>query len=102
MHGTAMDVLMEYVGWKSPTVARRYVRVTASAAAAGVKRSRETALIKADALRCPISLHVHIRPSHGPTKAEPSRGYGRSLGILNNQKAESRGKDNYKEWKLRL
>ena len=73
MDGTAMDVLMEYVGWKSPTVARRYVRVTASAAAAGVKRSRETALIKADALRCPISLHVHIRPSHGPTKAEPSR-----------------------------
>ena len=45
-----MDVLMEYVGWKSATVARRYVGVTASAAAAGTKRSRETAFIEADAL----------------------------------------------------
>ena len=25
MDGTAMDVLMEYVGWKSATVARRYM-----------------------------------------------------------------------------
>ena len=48
--GTAMDFLMEYVGWKSAAVARRYVGVTASAAAAGVKRSRETAFIEADAL----------------------------------------------------
>ena len=50
MDGTAIDVLMEYVGWKSAAVARRYVGVTASAAAAGVKRSRETAFIEADAL----------------------------------------------------
>ena len=50
MDGTAMEVLMEYVGWKSAAVARRYVGVTASAAAAGVKRSRETAFIEADAL----------------------------------------------------
>ena len=48
--GTAMDVLMEYVGWKSATVARRYVGVTAPAEAAGMKRSRETAFIEADAL----------------------------------------------------
>ena len=50
MDGTAMDVLMEYVGWKSAAVARRYVGVTASAAAAGVKRSRETAFIETGAL----------------------------------------------------
>ena len=50
MDGTAVDVVVEYVGWKSAAVARRYVGVTASAAAAGVKRSRETAFIEADAL----------------------------------------------------
>jgi len=50
MDGTAMGVLIEYVGWKSAVVARRYVGATASAAAAGVKRSRETAFIEADAL----------------------------------------------------
>ena len=50
MDGTAMDVIMGYVGWKSAAVARRYVGVTASAAAAGVKRSRETAFIEAGAL----------------------------------------------------
>ena len=41
---------MEYVDWKSATVARRYVGVTASAAEAGAKRPRETAIIEADAL----------------------------------------------------
>ena len=50
MDGTVMDVLMEYVGWKSASVARRYVGGTASAAAAGAKRSRETTFIEADAL----------------------------------------------------
>ena len=50
MDGTAMNVLTEYVGWKSATVARRYVGVTASAAAAGMKRSREMAFNEADAL----------------------------------------------------
>lgn len=50
MDGTAMNVLMEYAGWKSATIARKYVGVTSSAAAAGVKRSRETASIEADAL----------------------------------------------------
>ena len=32
MDGTTMDVLMEYVGWKSAAVAARYVGVMASAA----------------------------------------------------------------------
>ena len=41
MNGTAMEVLMEYVGWNSSTVSRRYVELTASTAAAGMKRSRE-------------------------------------------------------------
>ena len=50
LDGTAIDVLMEYVGWKSATVARRYVGVTASAAAAGMKCSRETAFMEADTL----------------------------------------------------
>ncbi|CAM9635092.1 unnamed protein product [Laminaria digitata] len=50
MDGTAMDVLMKYVGRKSATTARRYVGVTASAAVAGAKCSRETAFIEADAL----------------------------------------------------
>ena len=49
MDGTAMGALMEYMGWKSATVARRYVGVTTSAAVAGMKRSRETAFIEADA-----------------------------------------------------
>ena len=50
MDGTTTDVLMGYVGWKSATVARRSVEVTASTAAAGVKRSRGSAFIEADAL----------------------------------------------------
>ena len=50
MDHTAMDVLMEYVEWKSATVARRCVGVYASAAAAGMKHSCETAFIEADAL----------------------------------------------------
>ena len=50
LDGTAIDVLMEYVGWKSAVVGRRYVGVTASAAAAGVKHFRESAFIEVDAL----------------------------------------------------
>ena len=43
MDGTAMDVLVEYVGWKSAAVAGRYVMATASAAGSrGAKRSRDT------------------------------------------------------------
>ena len=40
--------------------ARRHERMTASAAAAGVKRSRDTAFIDADALPLSDSLQVHI------------------------------------------
>ena len=100
MDGTAMEVLMEYVGWKSAAVARRYVGVTASAAAAGVKRSRETAFIEADALPFPNSLHVRIQRSGGATEAEPTRGQGRSLGRIRTtrQPAETtRGKDNKRQ-----
>ncbi|CAM9728164.1 unnamed protein product [Pylaiella littoralis] len=51
MDGTAMDVLMEYVGWKSTPVARRYAGQTASAVGQGAnKRSRDTAFLEADAL----------------------------------------------------
>ena len=50
MDGTALDVLMEYVGWKFASVVCRYVGVTAAAAAAGAKHSRETAFMEADAL----------------------------------------------------
>ena len=51
MDGTAMDVLMEYVGLTSAAVAGRYVGVTASAAGSrGAKRSCDTAFIDADAL----------------------------------------------------
>ena len=62
MDGTAMDPLMEDVRSKSSTVARRYVRPTASAAAVGVTRSREMALI--DAAVLPMSktnLNVSIQ-----------------------------------------
>ena len=46
-----MDVLLEYVGWKSAAVAGSYVGVTASAAGSrGAKRSRDSAFIDADAL----------------------------------------------------
>ena len=46
--------------------ARRHVKMTASAAAAGVKRSRDTALIDADAL--PLSEQCassYMQRSHG-------------------------------------
>ena len=71
MDGTAMDVLMEYVGWKFACVASRYAEATASATAAGMKkRSRETAFVEADGFlyRCPTSLHVRIQHSGGLAK----------------------------------
>ena len=50
MDGTAMDVLMEDVGCRSAAVTGRYVGVTASAAGSrGIKCSRDTAFIDADA-----------------------------------------------------
>ena len=50
MDDTAMDVLMGHVGSKSATVARRYIGVTASAAAGGGKHSRESVFIEVDAV----------------------------------------------------
>ena len=47
---TAMGVLKEYVGRNCTSLARRYVGVTASAAAAGVKRSHEKAFIEVGVL----------------------------------------------------
>ena len=41
MNGMAIDVLMKYEGRKSATVSPRYVELTGSAAASGMKRSRE-------------------------------------------------------------
>ena len=64
----------------SATVVRRYVGVTASAAAAGMKRSRETAFIEADTLLLSEQF-VHVRRSYRPTEAEPTRGRSRRLGI---------------------
>ena len=63
--------------------ARRRVRMTALAAAAGVKRSRDTAFTDADAL--PLSEQFassYTQRSHGTIEAGPSRGQGRSLGII--------------------
>ena len=56
MDGTTMDFVMEDVGWKFAKVARRYLALTASAAAAGMKRSRETAFIEVDVL--PLSQRL--------------------------------------------
>lgn len=56
MDVAVMDVLYEHVGWKSATVARRYVGVTA--AAAGVEKSRETVFTEKDAL--PLSEHLAL------------------------------------------
>ena len=51
MVGATMDVLMEYVGWKSAAVAGRYAGATASASGSrGAKRSRDAAFIDADTL----------------------------------------------------
>ena len=44
MDGMAIDVLMEYEGRKSGTVSRRYVKLTVSAAAGGMKRPRENGI----------------------------------------------------------
>ena len=51
MGGTAVDILMEYVGWGSAAVAGRYVEVTASAVVSrGAKCSSDTALVDENAL----------------------------------------------------
>ena len=63
--------------------ARRHVRMTASAAAAGVKRSLDTVFIDADAL--PLSEQFassYMQRSHGTIETGPTRGQGRRLGII--------------------
>lgn len=76
MDGTNMGGLMEYAEWKSAAVARRYLKVTASVAAAGVKRSRETASMEADA---PPPSEQFARSytafQYGLAEAEPTTGY---------------------------
>ena len=71
MDGTAMDVLMEDVGWNSGTGSRRYVGMTASVAAAGVKHSRGTAFIEAPARPLPkqFSRSYAAFPRNGRTRA---------------------------------
>lgn len=55
MDATAMDVLMERIGWGSSTVASRLVGVTASEAASrGTRRSLDTLIIETDTL--PLSV----------------------------------------------
>ena len=63
--------------------ARRHVRMAASTAASGAKRSRDTAFIDADVL--PLSekfASSYMQRSHGTIEAGPTRGQGRSLGII--------------------
>ena len=63
--------------------ARRHARMTASAAAAGVKRSRDTAFIDANAL--PLSEQCassYMHRSHGTIEIGPTRGQDRSLGVI--------------------
>ena len=63
--------------------ARRHVRMTASAAAGGVKRSHDTACIDADAVpRSEKFATSYMQRSHGTIEAGPTRGQGRSLGII--------------------
>ena len=55
----------------------RHIGLTASAAVAGVKRSRPTAFMKADVLQlCSQNLHVRTQRVHGTIDAEATRGQG--------------------------
>ena len=59
--------------------ARRHVRMAASTAASGAKRSRDTAFIDADVL--PLSekfASSYMQRSHGTIEAGPTRGQGRT------------------------
>ena len=68
-----MDVLMEYVGWRSAAVLGRYAGVTASAAmSGGTKRSCDTASIDADVLSLSEGfVESNSIPSGRSTAAEP-------------------------------
>ena len=55
----------------------------ASAAAAGVKRSRDTSFIHADALPLPEQFaNLYMQLSHGTIEAGPTGDQGRGLGII--------------------
>ena len=85
MDGSALNFPMEYVEWKSVTVARKYAGVPAYEGTAGLKRSREIAFIEAGVCHCPGSVHAHARRSLGTTEAESTRDQGtycRSLGVI--------------------
>ena len=77
-----MDVLMEYVGWRSAAVLGRYAGVTASAAmSGGTKRSCDTASIDTDVLSLSEGfVESNSIPSRRSTAAEPLRGSVRELG----------------------
>ena len=90
MDGTTMDPVVEYVGWSpEPSHAEAYSRGTASAAAAGVKRSRETAFIEAAAL--PLSKTVCTSIHSVPRGQLRPRGESRSLGIVWTTKIPRKG-----------
>ena len=76
MNGTAFEVLMEHVERNSSTVSRRYIELTASAAAMFSRKWRSSTQMP---YHCPSSLGIHIRRSHRPIEAGPKRGRGRSL-----------------------
>ena len=86
---------MEYVGRKSATISRRFVELTPSAAAAGMRRSREN------------GVHRGGRPTAARTICAFT--YGVLTGRLkpDPQGAEvevwvqTRGIDNKKQWELR-
>ena len=73
MDATRMGTVMEYLAWKSATVARKCVGLTTSAAA-GVKRYRGTAFIEADTLPLPEQFARSRQLSDGLTEAELIKG----------------------------
>ena len=95
MDGTAIDVLMEFVGRNSATVLRRYVEVTASGAAAGMKRSRENGVHRGGrptAVRAVCSLTYGVPPG----QLKPNR-----QGAEVEAWVETCGKHNTKQWEPR-
>ena len=73
--GSVVGVPMKYVGRKPITVARKYAGVTASESAAGMKRSREIAIIEAGVLplsgQCARSYTAFPWDNGGQPKPNP-------------------------------
>ena len=68
-----MDVLTEYVGWRSAAVAGRHEGVTASAAMSrGAKRSRCTAFVDAGALPLSNGLVESYAAFPGDNRRQPN------------------------------